>query len=331
MLRLILLLLLTPLPAEFCNPDDKSALLAVKNSFPNADNIFSSWTDDFHCCDWYGIECDETTNNVISLAILRTDKIIGTIPPAISKLKHLQTLYLFKLPNLVGEIPQEMGEMVTLRSVDISWTNVSGPVPRFLSKLTNLLDLDLSFNRLSGSIPPYLATLPRLRILDLSRNQLVGPIPDSFGQFASKNQEFSALHLSHNKLSGELPPSLKNMNITSVDLSRNNLSGDGSVLFGDTKVNYALVISRNMFEFDFPRVRFPKMLETLDVSHNRIYGSIPAQITAAERLQRLNLTYNRLCGKIPTQWNLVLRVENFDNTSYFHNRCLCGVPLDPCK
>lgn len=325
------ILLLTPLPAELCDPDDKSALLAIKNSFPNPNNIFSSWTDDYHCCHWYGIECDKTTNNVISLSILRTDKINGTIPPAISRLKHLQTLNLFKLPNLVGEIPPEIGELVNLRYMYIGWTNVSGPIPRFLSNLKNLSDLYLTFNRLSGSIPPYLATLARLRILDLSRNQLVGPIPDSFGQFAARNQEFSTLRLSHNKLTGELPRSLKNMNITEVDLSRNNLWGDGSVLFGETKITDNLVISRNNFEFDFSRVRFPKMLETLDVSHNKIYGSIPAQITTAERLQRLNVTYNRLCGMIPTEWNLTLRVENFDSTSYFHNRCLCGVPLDPCK
>ncbi|XP_073158178.1 polygalacturonase inhibitor 2-like [Henckelia pumila] len=326
------LFLFTPLPAELCDPGDKSALLAIKNSFPNPNNtIFSSWTDDYPCCHWYGVECDETTSNVISLYVLRTDTINGTIPPAISKLKHLQNLHLFKLPNLVGEIPPQLGEMVNLRYMYIGWTNVSGPVPSFLSNLKNLLDLYLTFNQLSGSIPPYLATLPSLRILDLSRNQLVGPIPDSFGRFAAKSQEFSTLRLSHNKLTGELPRSLKNMNITEVDLSRNNLSGDGSVLFGETKITDTLVISRNDLEFDFSRVRFPRKLETLDVSHNRIYGSIPPQIAAAERLQRLNVTYNRLCGKIPTEWNLTLRVEIFDNTSYFHNRCLCGIPLPPCK
>lgn len=315
--------------AELCHPDDKSALIAFKNSFSNP-NPFPTWDLQFHCCNWYGVQCNETTNYVIGLDIAPAADLNGTIPPSISKFKHLQYLRLHKIPNLVGKIPPQIGELPLLTYLVISWTNISGPIPDFLAKLTSLRYLDLSFNRLSGSIPPSLPTLAYLYAIDLSRNHLTGPIPDSFGHFP-ETAGFPGVDLSHNMLSGDLPASLVNVNFSQIDISRNNLSGDASVFFGKGKITSSIVISRNKFEFDFSKVSFMESLDVLDISHNKIYGSIPPQITDAVYLQFLNVSYNRLCGKIPTGWKLRYRSENWDNTSFVHNQCLCGLPLDPCK
>lgn len=329
---MLLLLLFLVFPgksaAELCHPDDRAALTAFKHSFTNP-NPFPTWDPVFDCCDWYGVTCNETTNYVTGLDII-SDDLNGTIPSALANLKHLETLRLHKIPNLVGEIPPTIAKLSHLRYLSISWTNVSGPVPDFLVRLKNLAYLDLSFNRLSGLIPSSLATLPFLFAIDLSRNQLSGPIPESFGHFP-KTADFPALVLSHNKLSGELPASLSNINFSSVDISRNNLSGDASVFFGKGKIISTIIISRNNFEFDFSKVSFMESLDVLDISHNKIYGTIPQQITDAVYLQQLNLTYNRLCGKIPTGWKLRYNKDGWDNSSFFHNRCLCGIPLDPCK
>ncbi|KAK6162887.1 hypothetical protein DH2020_002728 [Rehmannia glutinosa] len=311
---------------HLCHPDDQSALLSFKHSFSNP-NPFPTWDPIFDCCDWYGVSCNDTTNYVIGLDII-SDNLNGTIPSSLSNLKHLQNLRLHKIPNLFGQIPQTLAKLSHLRYLVISWTNVTGPVPDFLAQLKNLAYLDLSFNRLSGSIPSSLATLPLLRAIDFSRNELTGPIPESFGRLTG---EFPALVLSHNKLSGEIPTSLGNINFSSVDISRNNLSGDASVFFGTGKITNTIVISRNNFEFEFSRVRFMESLDVLDVSHNKIYGNIPVQITEAVYLQQLNVSYNRLCGKIPTGWHLRYNKDGWDNSSFFHNRCLCGIPLDPCK
>lgn len=103
------------------------------------------------------------------------------------------------------------------------------------------------------------------------------------------------------------------------------------MFFGEGKITSSIVISRNGFEFDLSKVRFMESLDVLDVSHNKIYGSIPQQITEAVFLQFLNVSYNRLCGEIPTGWKLRYRSESWDSSSFVHNRCLCGSPLDPCK
>ncbi|CAK9154908.1 unnamed protein product [Ilex paraguariensis] len=330
MMLLLLFFLLFPghFPAgERCNPEDKAALLEFKNSLSNPD-LLPSWDPNSDCCGWYVVECDETTNFVTSLTILGS--LSGTIPPAIAKMTHLQFLRFHKNPLLVGEIPPAIGELSQLDFLEISWSNLSGPIPHFLAYLKKLRFLDLSFNKLFGSIPPSLSTLPIIFSIDLSRNRLTGPVPESFGHFPDSGTTL-ALDLSHNNLSGEIPPSLANVNFSRINLSRNNFSGDGSMLFGANKATVILVISRNNFEFDFSKVRFMKPLVTLDISHNMIYGRIPTQITESILLQELNVTYNRLCGEIPTGWKLKYRQEGFDNSSFFRNRCLCGMPLNPCK
>ncbi|XP_047976664.1 polygalacturonase inhibitor 1-like [Salvia hispanica] len=315
--------------ARLCHPNDRAALTAFKNSFTNP-NPFPSWDPAFDCCDWYGVKCNDTTSRVIGLDIASHDSLTGTIPSSLANLTHLQNLRLHKIPNLVGQIPPSLTKIPKLRFLVISWTNISGPIPHFLSQIKNLAYLVLSFNRLSGTIPPSLPTLPYLFAIDLSRNQLTGPIPETFGHF-QKTAGFPALDLSHNKLSGPLPSSLANVPFSSVDVSRNNLTGDASVFFGKDKAASSIDISRNGFEFDLSKVSFMESLDVLDISHNRIYGEIPKQITEAVYLQFLNVSYNRLCGEIPTGWKLRYRSEPWENSSFVHNRCLCGIPLNPCK
>ncbi|KAL0397531.1 UNVERIFIED_CONTAM: Chaperone protein dnaJ GFA2, mitochondrial [Sesamum calycinum] len=279
MLLPLLFLLFSPLSAAgLCHPDDKSALLEFKHSFSNP-NPFPTWDPAFDCCDWYGVECNETTNYVIGLNII-SDDLNGTIPTVLPKLKHLQHLRLHKIPNLVGIIPPEIGELPHLTYLVISWTNVSGPVPNFLANLKNLAYLILSFNHLSGSIPPSLATLPYLYAIDLSRNQLTGPIQNH---------------------SGTLPTQLDSQRLTCLITCCQETS---PLLWQMGKVTSTIVISRNSFQFDFSNVSFMESLDVLDISHNKIYGSIPPQMTDAVYLQFLNVSYNRLCGEIPTGWKL---------------------------
>ncbi|KAL3755383.1 hypothetical protein ACJRO7_002434 [Eucalyptus globulus] len=132
------------------------------------------------------------------------------------------------------------------------------------------------------------------------------------------------LILSHNSLSGELPATFAGIDFGKLDLSRNRLQGDASLVFGRNKSTYHIDISRNQFEFDLSKVDFNESSTTLDMNHNKIYGSIP---NAVESLRFLNVSYNRLCGEIPVGG----RLQSFYYTVYFHNRCLCGAPLDSCK
>ncbi|KAF2571349.1 hypothetical protein F2Q70_00006514 [Brassica cretica] len=306
-----------------CNQNDKKTLLKIKKSLNNPYHL-ASWDPKSDCCAWNSLECDDATVNrrVISLTIFSA-QISGQIPPEVGDLPYLQKLVFRKITNLTGQIPHTITKLKYLRFLRLSWTNVTGPVPEFLSQLMNLDYLNLSFNELSGSIPSSLSLLPKLLYVDLSRNKLTGTIPESFGSFPGKVPD---LFLSHNQLSGSIPKSLGNLNFNRIDFSRNKFIGDASMLFGANKTTFSIDLSRNMFQFDLSRVEIPNTFGILDLNHNGITGNIPVQWTE-NPFQIFNVSYNRLCGRIPTGGKL----QTFDSYAYFHNKCLCGAPLDSCK
>ena len=53
----------------------------------------------------------------------------------------------------MGSIPEKIGGMKELESIDLSRNHISGEIPPSLSNLTFLSYLDLSYNNLSGRIP----------------------------------------------------------------------------------------------------------------------------------------------------------------------------------
>ncbi|KAK3043522.1 hypothetical protein RJ639_002101 [Escallonia herrerae] len=131
------------------------------------------------------------------------------------------------------------------------------------------------------------------------------------------------------------------MNFSTIDLSRNKLVGDISFIFGKNKSTKSTDYSRNMFEFDFSKVKeFPASLVSLDLNHNEHSGELDKEGMKKEKCdgcglrgteeeisrplgEVLNMSYNRLYGKIPTGGNL----QSFDVYSYLHNKCLHGAPL----
>ncbi|KAF7025731.1 hypothetical protein CFC21_037889 [Triticum aestivum] len=135
------------------------------------------------------------------------------------------------------------------------------------------------------------------------------------------------LWLSHNNLTGPIPADFGAVNFTHLDLSRNDLTGDASGLFGRGKELQYIDLSRNTFYFDLSGVVLPERLYFVDVSHNAIQGSIPAQVASMSNLNFFNVSYNRLCGPVPAGGNMA----RFDLYNFQHNKCLCGAPLPSCK
>ncbi|KAH0453385.1 hypothetical protein IEQ34_017709 [Dendrobium chrysotoxum] len=322
----ILLLLPLLITADKCNKDDKRALNSIKSALN-----FTYWTSATACCDWGGVECDPTVpgsdgSRVTGLFVITDSTITGPIPSAVGDLPFLTSLRFHKLPNLTGNIPSSITRLTRLSILLLSWNSLSGPIPSFLSQIPSLTDIDLSFNQFSGSIPPELAKLPSIQQLDFSRNRLTGSIPAEFGNFAKSSPP--DLIFSHNSLSGDLPVSLGVPEWGKIDLSRNNLTGDASFLFGAGKSTRYIDLSRNEFAFDLSRVTFPVNVTVLDLNHNKITGSIPAQINQVDPtyFPVFNVSYNQLCGEIPAG----PITAKFGVDSYFHNKCLCGSPLPPC-
>ncbi|KAM5554361.1 receptor-like protein 6 [Rosa sericea] len=85
--------------------------------------------------------------------------------------------------------------------IDISSNNFEGKIPEFIGKLEGIWSLNLSNNILTGHIPSSLSNLSRLESLDLSHNKLSGEIPQQLAQLDS----LSKFNVSHNNLTGPVP------------------------------------------------------------------------------------------------------------------------------
>ncbi|MCE5166192.1 polygalacturonase inhibiting protein [Datura stramonium] len=304
-----------------CNPKDKQVLLQIKKDLGNPYHL-ASWDPNTDCCYWYVVKCDRKTNRINALTVFQAN-ISGQIPASVGDLPYLETLQFHHITNLTGTIQPTIAKLTNLKSLRLSFTNLTGPVPEFLSQLKNLTFLELNYNQLTGTIPPSLSQLPNLLAIRLDRNKLTGQIPESFGKFKGQIPD---LYLSHNSLTGQVPTSLGDLNFTTLDFSRNKLEGDVSFLFGKNKTIQIIDLSRNTLEFDLSKLEFPESLTSLDLNHNRIFGSLPEGLKDLQ-LQHLNVSYNRLCGQIPQGGEL----QSFDVYSYLHNKCLCGSPLPDCK
>ncbi|MCL7030914.1 hypothetical protein MKW94_005399 [Papaver nudicaule] len=307
-----------------CNPSDYRALMSIKKSLHKPD-ILDSWVQNTDCCNnWMGVRCDDKTNRVKELFIIEGE-ISGQIPYSVGDLSYLESLDFRHHKNITGSIPKSITKLKHLKFLELSNMSLSGPIPQSLGQLTALTFLDLSENQLSGSIPPSLSNFRHIQTIRLAGNKLTGSIPESFGKLPAH----VSLLFSRNKLTGPLPKSLGSLDFGEIDLSRNKLVGDASMLFNPNHGStWVIDLSRNQLEFDFTKVKFPKNLNLLDISHNKIYGRIPEEIKDSENLYTLKLGYNRLCGKIPTGGIM----KHFKSTSYLHNKCLCGSPLKiSCK
>ncbi|KAK9911020.1 hypothetical protein M0R45_034947 [Rubus argutus] len=79
--------------------------------------------------------------------------------------------------NFEGQIPDFIGKLKGLWSLNISGNTLTGEIPSSLGNLTRLESLDLSKNKLSGEIPQILAQLDFLTKFNVSYNNLTGPVP----------------------------------------------------------------------------------------------------------------------------------------------------------
>ncbi|KAL9237811.1 hypothetical protein vseg_012315 [Gypsophila vaccaria] len=271
----------------------------------------------------------------------------GNIPQTITKLTDLNHLD-FSLNNLSGPIPDFLSQLTGLNDIDLSGNRFSGPIPASLGRLINLqsasfgsnqlsgpipaslgqikalVQLYLYINNLSGPIPSSLASLPNLNELSLFQNKLTGSIPPSFGSF--KNPDLQ-IDLSLNSLTGPIPTSLGRLNITAINLSNNQLTGDASFLFGKKKTVLTTInLSNNQFKFDFSKVDLSPGIKSLDISHNMIFGTLPKTLGQLP-LITIDVSFNQLCGQIPTG----RRLKQFSAVKFANNKCLCGLPLPACN
>ena len=181
---------------------------------------------------------------------------------------YIPILALFQQSNLfLGPIPSNISVLMpSLQYLDLSKNLLHGKIPLSILKIKHLSILVLRRNNLPDH---WNKSQMDLRIVDILYNNISGKIPSSMG-FIGK---LSILELSNNNLSGEIPSSLQNCSIVSMDFGGNCLSGNlPSWIELDI---FMLRLRSNLFNGTIP-LRWCNLhkLHILDLAQNNLFGSI---------------------------------------------------------
>ena len=179
--------------------------------------------------------------------------------------------------QLIGSVPEQIGDIDSLRYLNLSFNSLSGNIPESIGNLSNLIELKLHNNDITGALPMEVGNLSNLNILNLYNNQLTGGLPSSLGNLLSLEK----LYLHQNQITGAIPESIFNLiNVKDFYLSNNQLDGS---------------ISSNVSELIH--------LEKLRLQNNQLTGIVPESICDLN-LEWSNQYYfhisnNKLCEPYP--------------------------------
>ncbi|KAK6156000.1 hypothetical protein DH2020_010248 [Rehmannia glutinosa] len=224
----------------------------------------------------------------------------GEIPEGIEQLSNLRTISL-RNNAFSGEVPDGIGNCPLLRSIDLSRNSFTGGLPSTMQKLSLCNDLVLGRNGFTWEVPEWIGEMRSLETLDLSENNFTGQLPGSLGNLLS----LKILNLSKNALTGSLPEAMINCrNLVAFDISHNSLTGNlpswvfglglEQVLFSDNRFSGSIDNA-----FASPVESSQKKLVILDLSQNKLSGTIPAAVGDFGSLQLLNMARNSFLGSIP--------------------------------
>ncbi|XP_061980429.1 cuscuta receptor 1-like isoform X2 [Populus nigra] len=322
-----------------CLEEERIGLLEIQSLI---DPHGVTWRDrrlaNGNCCEWPGIECDNTTRRVIQLYLrgardeislgdwvlnaslflpfkelqsldLGVNRIVGCLENEgfevlSSKLSNLD-LRFNRFNNDKSILSCFNGNLSTLKSLDLSGNGLtagSGGFKVLSSRLKKLENLLLSWNQYNDSIFPSLTGFSSLKSLDLSGNQLTG---SGFEIISSHLGKLENLDLSYNYiLNDNILSHLRGFShLKSLNLS-------GNVLLGSTTVNGTFFNSSTLEELHLDRTSLPinflqnigalPALQVLSAGGCDLHGTLPAQgWCELKNMKQLDLSGNNLGGSLP--------------------------------
>ncbi|KAI9083596.1 hypothetical protein K1719_034538 [Acacia pycnantha] len=272
--------------------------------------------------------------------LLKSQNISGEVPSEFGNLAHLTELVLSR-NCLNGTIPTSF-RRIPLVNLDLVGNGINGSIPAELGEIDGLQKLILEDNQLGGILPHSLGNLVNLRKLRLSANNFTGTMPDTYGNlknltdFSMDGSSLSGkipsfignwtsivyLDMQGTGMEGPIPPTISLLT-NLIELRISDLSGTTTTKFPDlgSLMSLQRLILRNcLITGPIPKyIGQMKNLKTLDLSFNKLTGSIP------DSFQELNfnhmfLTNNSLSGTVPewvlkNKYNIDLSYNNFTEAS----------------
>ncbi|XP_027927000.1 receptor-like protein 15 isoform X2 [Vigna unguiculata] len=302
--------------------------------FPTLKYLEELYLDDNNL---YGSIPSSFFNSSLQRLDLSYNNLVGTLQTVIGNMSNLQTLSLSN-NHLEGSIPTRLVELEYLSYLDLSNNNLTGYVPSFANGSVNYIHL--SNNRLSGLSKTMFTNTSYIVMLDLSYNEITSGIQDLIQDLA--DTRLNILILKGNRFTGHLPEQLCQLvDLSILDLSDNNFVGPipnclGKVPFqsDDPQVlwlafNGYVRIDNGKYSMLIPNIKEKAEFTTkkrsytyttsiliymsgIDLSSNKLNGSIPSELGNLTRIRAFNLSHNDLIGQIPTTFSNLVKVESLD-------------------
>ncbi|XP_021830548.1 probable LRR receptor-like serine/threonine-protein kinase At3g47570 [Prunus avium] len=262
-------------------------------------------------------ECIANLSSSIRFFHVSDNKIFGSIPNGIGNLVSLESVQLFA-NRFSGHIPPHVGKLQRLYELSMDNNFLSGNVPSSFGNLSRLTKLNLYGNKLRGNVPSSLAECQNLMVLSLDANDFNGIIPQEITGLSSLNE----LSLSQNHFTGSLPRDIgKLINLQYLVISGNKLFGEIPPSLGSCIRLEYLYMDQNFFQGKIPSsLASLRGLADLYLSQNNFSGVIPEFLERFQVLQSLNLSFNNFEGSVPSNGIF----KNATATSVEGNSKLCG-------
>jgi Leucine-rich repeat (LRR) protein len=260
----------------------------IQKLFPDR----SPWLSNDTICNWVGVTCSH--NRVIKLS-LPSCELVGTIPQSIGNLEALNYLDLSQ-NEISGTLPESIGNLKLLNYLNLYENKISGTLPESIGNLKSLNKMDIYENKISGTLPESIGNLKSLNKMDLSNNQISGTIPKSITTLNA----LMWLSLAKNKLTGTIAKSINNMEaLEHINFSRNNLTGTIPTSIAQMKSLVTLYLEFNQ-NLSGTLPDFPKTISSISAARCNLTGPIPQSVAALPALLSVDLSGNQLHGTIPS-------------------------------
>ncbi|KAL9366540.1 hypothetical protein Peur_037739 [Populus x canadensis] len=272
---------------QSCDPNDMLALKEFAGKLTNG-SIITSWSSKTDCCQWEGVVCRSNINGSIH--------------------SRVTMLILSKL-GLQGLIPPSLGRLDQLKSVNLSFNQLSGGLPSELSSLKRLEDLDLSHNLLSGQVSGVLSRLLSIRTLNISSNLFKEDLLELGGY-----PNLVAFNISNNSFTGRISSQIcsSSKGIQILDLSANHLVGDLEGLFNCSRSLQQLHLDSNSFSGSLPDFLYSmSALQHFSISNNNFSGQLSKEVSKLFNLKNLVIYGNQFSGHIPNAFVNLTYLEQF--------------------
>ncbi len=309
---------------------DRAVLVALHGSTGGASwTRQDNWDSEKPLGEWHGVTTDSATGRVTALKLANN--------------------------NVVGRLDRRLAGLAALRHLDLSRNALTGPIPTTLTQVA-LNTLNLDGTRLCApsldTFASWLATVETssgadIRCPPLTDRDILVTLYEATGgkswlksdQWLTRNPlgqwhgvtvdgttgRVTALELSYNELSGQVPPELGGLtSLENLSLSGNDLAGPLPKELGDlAALEYLDVAFSGLVGPLPPELARLTVLESLVLSGNELSGPIPAELGRLARLETLSLASNSLSGPIPEELGNLARLESLNLE---HNRLSGSIP-----